>query len=190
MTRAEYIMDLTSSKGKKLSWEPVSLFSRISVLYHGSTPLCQVWESFDHYKKLTESAGFPDLIESMKPAMAGPLQTLHAEVKTDPTTALEAPVTEVTIVSIKEGKTFEDVRPLGEALDASCHLLKGNHVPSSWGPVVQDVQKIGVAVGWDSVEVSSIYSLASWQSIMNHLAIYRHMKRCLGFHPSARFSAI
>jgi len=88
--------------------------------------------------------------------MAGPLQVLHAEVKTDPTIALEAPVTEVTIVSIKEGKTFEDIKPLGEALDANCHLVEGNHVPSSWGPVIQDSQKIGVAVGWDSVEVSSL----------------------------------
>jgi hypothetical protein len=95
--------------------------------------------------------------------MAGPLQTLHAEVKTDPTIALDAPVTEVTIVVIKEGKTFSDVKPLGEALDANCHLLKGNHVPSSWGPTIQDAQKVGVAVGWDSVEVSSITSLSRWQ---------------------------
>ena len=97
----------------------------------------------------------------MKPAMAGPLQTLHVEVKTDPTTALEAPVTDITIVDIKDGKTFEDIKPLGEAIDANCHLLKGTHIPSSWGPVIQDRQKIGVAAGWDSVEVSSIGSLLS-----------------------------
>jgi hypothetical protein len=122
---------------------------------------------------LTESAEFPDLVESMKPAMAGPLHILHAEVKTDPTTALEAPVTEVTIVDIKEG-TFEDIKPLGEAIDANAHLLKGTHIPSSWGRSIQDCQKIGVAVGWDSVEVSSIGSLLSWQSILNHLAVQAH----------------
>jgi hypothetical protein len=37
MTWAEYIMGLTSSKGKKLSWGPVSLFFKIRIFYNGST---------------------------------------------------------------------------------------------------------------------------------------------------------
>jgi len=114
--------------------------------------MAAIWESFDHYKKFTKSDGYPAVVESMKPAMAGPLQMQHVEVKTDPTTALEAPVTEITIVSLKEGRTFEEVRAMGEKVDANAHLAKGAHIPSSWGPTFQDGQKIVVAAGWDSVE--------------------------------------
>jgi len=156
MNRVYYGLDVV--KGKK-AFMAASQFILVVSEDAITTQVAQFfkgWESFDHYKKLTESAGYPALVESMKPAMAGPLQILHMQVNADPTTALEAPVTEVTLAALKEGKIFEEVRPLGDALDANAHLAKGGHPPSSWGPAIQDSRKMGGACGWDSVAVGAV----------------------------------
>ncbi|KDR82912.1 hypothetical protein GALMADRAFT_57639 [Galerina marginata CBS 339.88] len=130
----------------------ISVYYGIDVDGNKTAFMGAIWESFDHYKKVVESPEFPATMEALKPAMAGPLTSLHVECEADPTSALEAPVTEITLAKLKDGKTHEELKPLADAICDNAHLAKGAHPPVAWGPFIQKPGEYGVAVGWDSVE--------------------------------------
>ncbi|EPQ49812.1 hypothetical protein GLOTRDRAFT_134581, partial [Gloeophyllum trabeum ATCC 11539] len=68
-----------------------------------------LWQTLGHHKALMSGPTYPALVETLKPAVGGPFEMLHINFTKDPTPALEAPVTEVALVTLKPGKTKEEV---------------------------------------------------------------------------------
>ncbi|EPQ53605.1 hypothetical protein GLOTRDRAFT_100664 [Gloeophyllum trabeum ATCC 11539] len=108
-----------------------------------------LWQTLEHHKALMSGPTYPALVETLKPAVGGPFEMLHINFTKDPTPALEAPVTEVALVTLKPGKTKEEVGPL-------LHKLTGLPTPgivlSTWGPTVEKEETLIIAAGWESVE--------------------------------------
>lgn len=69
----------------------------------------------------------------------------------DPTTALTAPVTELVVFTLKEGKTADMIVP---DLDVLAAQDTKTVISSSWGRSIDDARRFVMLVGWESLKVS------------------------------------
>ncbi|KZT15565.1 hypothetical protein NEOLEDRAFT_1081990, partial [Neolentinus lepideus HHB14362 ss-1] len=112
-------------------------------LPHRPHPL-PVWQSYEHHIALMNAPIYAKLIETLKPAMGGPFEMIHVKFTKNPTPVLEAPVTEVAFITLKPGKTKEQVAPLLDQLTS-----RGL---SAWGPTIEKEDTLVLTFGWASVE--------------------------------------
>ncbi|KAG5652876.1 hypothetical protein H0H81_003239 [Sphagnurus paluster] len=115
------------------------------------TNLPSVWESYEHHMKLTQEPAYPEMIKSIAPAVSGPTDLQHVDFDEDATKALDAPATEVVVLTPKSGTAQEDfdakIATLRESLnkEPACHVVA----------VGESREKKGtwfMLIGWDSIE--------------------------------------
>ena len=125
------------------------------------------------------------IMESLKPAISGPVETLHIKCNTLPTTVFEAPITEVNVFKLKEAQNLGAfVKIVGDA-DKIMHLLKGCRTPTSWGESLPTPLIVSGLIGWDSIEVSNgAIDLCSCYIAQRVRSLYRTV------HLSARMSRL
>ncbi|KZT28058.1 hypothetical protein NEOLEDRAFT_1239812 [Neolentinus lepideus HHB14362 ss-1] len=103
-----------------------------------------LWQSYEHHVALMNAPVYAKLIETLKPAVGGPFEMIHVRFTKNPTPVLEAPVTEVAFITLKPGKTKEQVAPLLDQLTS-----RGL---SAWGPTIEKEDTLVLTFGWASVE--------------------------------------
>jgi len=128
-------------------------------IYHGIAEedkktiiLIVVWESSEHHKALMDHPEFPDII-GFGPSL-GPdgLRFKHIDVNfiQDPFIAFDAPTTEIVEVTLKEGKTKEDLYEVLAVL-ASQLDVDAPYPPVAWGESQDEPgERYGLVLGWNS----------------------------------------
>lgn len=109
-----------------------------------------------------QEPNYPEVVTafSLMPAAPMPENTVmdHVAFAPYPVTALDAPVTEMAILTLKEGQDAkvlnEELAKLAKALDAA----KGAHPPCSFGASRQRPEHNVLLVGWENVQVGTIRS--------------------------------
>ncbi|KAJ7459934.1 hypothetical protein FB451DRAFT_1182208 [Mycena latifolia] len=126
--------------------------------YLPSNSVAQVWQSYEHHKKLIGEPSYTSLIEALKPAAAGKLERHHVDIAGDANTALSSPATEFVVFTVKPEGSPEKLVPLLEELGKGLDISVGAHPPCMWGPSIEDKTKFLLVVGWDTVE-------AHWEAV-------------------------
>lgn len=81
----------------------------------------------------------------------------HVEFDGDTTNAFSAPVTVLSILKPKEGKTQADVDAIMASIKEAIAVVPGAHSPLAWGPFKKSPEQYAFVAGWDSAEVSPSY---------------------------------
>lgn len=143
-----------------------------------------VWESLDAHLAFRKSPSYPELVEGVKVFFASKPEMVHANLTTPCERALSAPATEIAFISLQEGSTKEELDPLVATLEAELAKAPGSH-GSSWGWSVEKEGVIVGVVGWDSVAVGAVRSLAIAKTDMHCLTGIGTHRCCEGC--SARY---
>ncbi|KAI0831719.1 hypothetical protein BC628DRAFT_1310792 [Trametes gibbosa] len=126
------------------------------------------WETLeDHQRLMNDPETYPKLgiavglfFDSVK---KGKSALIHIHPTSEPSKAFEAPVTELAIFTVQEGKSkdelFELVETLGKAMNVAGEA-DGVHF-ASWGPVVEQPDAFALFIGWTSVD-------AHWQAVQTN----------------------
>lgn len=111
-----------------------------------------VWNTYEHHKQLMEQANYPELLEALKPAVAGKLDLQHVEFDKDPAAALESPATEVIILKPKSDESkdlfLSKFQTLREELNKSDSCIS-----SVWGESRENNGSYVAVVVWKSLQV-------------------------------------
>ncbi|KAG2145430.1 uncharacterized protein EDB93DRAFT_1087121 [Suillus bovinus] len=111
------------------------------------------WDSLTHHQAMMAAPSYATLLEALKPAYGGWSKMYHVIFNAHPT-ALQQPVTEVLLLTIKNpshrAEVFEILTKLS---DSTKKMLV-------FGPSLEDNNVIIVIGGWKSVE-------AHWQMVAN-----------------------
>ncbi|KAI0089728.1 hypothetical protein BDY19DRAFT_992700 [Irpex rosettiformis] len=113
-----------------------------------------LWETVAHHQALIDNKTvYPDLIKSITQGAEKIEFVQHTVLSTAaPEKALEAPVTEVVLWTVKEGADKEEVKRLvGELVERvlATDAVKGR---GGFGSIVEDENKVAVILGWDGYE--------------------------------------
>ncbi|KAF9498957.1 hypothetical protein BDN71DRAFT_1587005 [Pleurotus eryngii] len=122
-----------------------------------------VWETVGHHAALMQEPSYPEVVTafSLMPAAPMPENTVmdHVAFAPYPVTALDAPITEMAVVTLKEGQDAkllkEELANLAKALD----VAKGAHPLCSFGASRQRPEHNVLLVGWDNIQIhnDSVY---------------------------------
>lgn len=107
------------------------------------------WDNYEAHKAFMDAPHYPTVIEKLKPcfkADGGKSEMLHVEFSA-PTIALDKPVTEVTIITLKAA---ENRAAVVEILSGLSEVTKNLLV---FGKSREDENKYVVIGGWQTVEV-------------------------------------
>ncbi|PPQ77492.1 hypothetical protein CVT25_011362 [Psilocybe cyanescens] len=111
-----------------------------------------LWQSFEHLINASQHPDFlPGFMTPFSALVASGLTVLHIDFDGNPTTAFSAPVTELSVVTPKEGHTQEEVNAIITQFKESAAAVPGVHTPLVWGNIRKTVE-YALAAGWDSVE--------------------------------------
>jgi hypothetical protein len=120
--------------------------------------IAPVWEKPEYHEKFLQDSSYPTFLTTLAAAHSGPpLSVLHFDMTDDPAKGLTAPVTDLTYMTLKEGKTKADVEPFFANFAWIADLSKGFH----HGQCVEKPELFVVLMGWASVEVSVDLQYAS-----------------------------
>ncbi|KAF9565779.1 hypothetical protein CPC08DRAFT_747796 [Agrocybe pediades] len=111
------------------------------------------WESLDAHKALIAAPGYPQstgLMAAMD--LTEPLSMNHIEFNRDYLSALTAPVTEIVLLTLNEGKTKEDLNRVFDSLAAKVDEVNSKYEPCAWGQSLEAPDKFYLIIGWDSVQ--------------------------------------
>ncbi|PPR01300.1 hypothetical protein CVT24_006375 [Panaeolus cyanescens] len=129
------------------------------------------WDAIEDHRALQKSAIYPEMCEAIKACLpAGTEITsltsyhfdfgVHARTEEEKNfiPALSAPFTEWLFLTLKEGKTKEDLVPLldisiRDNFTADAKRIKGMHTPPVWAQSVEDPKVFAALFGWDTVAV-------------------------------------
>jgi len=126
-------------------------------LYHGITEedkttifIFIVWETFEHHKALMDHPEYPGIIGLRPSFVPDGVKMKHVQFIQDPFTALSAPITEIADMTLKEGKTKEDLAEV-LAVSASNFEADAPYLPAAWGESREEPGKGYVLIiGWNS----------------------------------------
>ncbi|KAG6820223.1 hypothetical protein H0H93_003725 [Arthromyces matolae] len=111
-----------------------------------------LWESYEHHIELTKRDDiYPNLIASIRLAQSGPIDMQHVNFDGDATRALESPVTEVVVLSLKERADGKESRSLVAELGTNLISQKECHSVVV-GESMENKGVVFMLLGWDSVE--------------------------------------
>jgi hypothetical protein len=119
-----------------------------------------VWESLEAHQKLIGDPIYPTLISQLAPAVAGALKLQHVEFTGDVAIAFGAPVTEVAVSKLREGKSKEDVDTFMPVMVDASKVPPVAHGPCAYGEVIEEPGTFYLVLGWDSPEVRCSSSVA------------------------------
>ncbi|KAI0028869.1 hypothetical protein K488DRAFT_89307 [Vararia minispora EC-137] len=116
------------------------------------------WENSAAHKAFTTSAVWPAFWEAIAPVTANPANTgavfFHGHFPTDPAPALDAPLTQITQLAPKAGKTRADIE---ELVVRMLKLMDGDGVDgvraAFMGTIEEHPQNVVVLIGWESKEL-------------------------------------
>ncbi|KDR82943.1 hypothetical protein GALMADRAFT_134467 [Galerina marginata CBS 339.88] len=110
-----------------------------------------VWETVEHHKTLMKHPEYPAIL-GLAPSVGGELKLNHIEYIQDFVPALTAPTTEILGISLREGKTREDLEKALAAVNSKVEVANPKYAPVAWGPTVEDPQKFWLNIGWESAK--------------------------------------
>ncbi|KII84623.1 hypothetical protein PLICRDRAFT_46004 [Plicaturopsis crispa FD-325 SS-3] len=109
-----------------------------------------IWESLEAHQALRNSPAQGPLLATLKPLFAGPpISVIHAKFGADPTAALNAPVTELVVSTLKEGSSFEAI---SDILTKMAYTELPTILGGAYGPAVEIERTFMMVAGWESVE--------------------------------------
>lgn len=114
-----------------------------------------MWESYDHYIAAGKEEEYAKTFATFQPALEGEyadIKVIMVPLTSGLEQALEAPVTEILLASLQQGKSESDLESLFELIAGTGKLI-GLH----WSPVRQRENQFALIVGWKSVEVNELY---------------------------------
>jgi len=114
-----------------------------------------VWESHDHYTAAGKEEEYAKTFATFQPALEGTyadISVIIVPFASGVEQALEAPVTEILLVSLQQGKSESDLESLFESMARTGQLI-GQH----WGPVRERENRFAFIVGWKSVKVNEFF---------------------------------
>ncbi len=113
------------------------------------------WNSFSHVQEASKDLYYPSLPANL-PITDTSLQRKLLNINEYPESALNAPITDITYMFLKENKTYEeDLQPILIRFTELSSGAKGAY----WGKSVDEVGVSIIMIGWDSVQVMSPSSL-------------------------------
>lgn len=130
-------------------------------------PCPLAWESLDHYNALINDA---ELLATMRDLMAKVVEKRisihHVRFPVNVETALNAPITELAVMTLKESANRDELlRRSHETLAKMYEELPGVIIPGSCAPLVDNDKKLQVCVGWQSYEVRHSRSSALYMEV-------------------------
>jgi len=142
-------------------------------LYHGIPEedektifLFIVWETFEHHKALLDHPNYPSIIGCDPSVGTGGVTIKHVEFLQDPIPALIAPVTEIFTMTLKEGKTKEDLYEVLSKIGAK--MAVDAPYPSALGEIREEPGKgYALVLGWNSSKEH--YDLVGQDSYKAHI---------------------
>ncbi|KAF8967025.1 hypothetical protein BDZ97DRAFT_561754 [Flammula alnicola] len=113
-----------------------------------------VWQSHAHHQAMIDRPDYPVMVGRLQPFFRdGQLKMNHIEFNKETDAAFNAPVTAISFLTLKEGRTKEEA---DEALRALIKVLDegpGSFQPATWGETEEDAEKTILVVGWSSVQI-------------------------------------
>ncbi|KAF8957850.1 hypothetical protein BDZ97DRAFT_1844362 [Flammula alnicola] len=109
-----------------------------------------IWESYDHYIAAGKEKEYSETFATFQPALDGTyadISVIMAPFTSGPEEAVGAPVTEIVLAGLKEGKSEADLSTLFDSISSTGKLI-GHH----WGPIRDKENQFALLVGWKSVE--------------------------------------
>lgn len=79
----------------------------------------------------------------------------NVELNHDFMPALNAPITEILHMKLKEGKTKLELYLVLEVIAAGVHAEK-KYAPATWGPTTENPREFYLFIGWESMEVGFV----------------------------------
>ncbi|KJA21167.1 hypothetical protein HYPSUDRAFT_187695 [Hypholoma sublateritium FD-334 SS-4] len=108
-----------------------------------------IWETLEHHKALVKRPGYPEIL-GVKPAINGESKIYHIDFNHSPKAAVTAPTTEVLVLTLKEGKTKEQLDTILAATDPKIIADDGVFGPSAWGATQESEGVVVLLLGWES----------------------------------------
>jgi|ERR1700722_5299988 len=118
-----------------------------------------VWETHEHHKKIMAQESYREVLQSIKPLYTGEFQMVHIPFEKSVTEALSAPVTEVVILTLKPGKSKDDLTTRVDDFLKVLENAEGAHAPGLFGWTIEKEDRAVAIFGWDSIEVNNLYSI-------------------------------
>jgi len=113
-----------------------------------------VWESVQRHQALIDNKDvYPQLMESLLKGASEIAYMFHAGFDLNgPDAALNAPITEIAVWTLKEGTDKKKFSETLNSLITRAASKEGKVYPGGWGPVVEDEKKFAILLGWNSLE--------------------------------------
>jgi hypothetical protein len=112
------------------------------------------WETYEHHLALMKREGYPDIIGLAPVFGEGDPKLYHVDFIESPETALAQNATEILIMTLKEGKTKEDLAAAIAVLGAKITAEDGCSKPLAWGETREEPGKTFFSfLGWESSKV-------------------------------------
>ncbi|KAF8177034.1 hypothetical protein BJ912DRAFT_986347 [Pholiota molesta] len=113
--------------------------------------LVVAWETYEHHLALMKREGYPDIIGLAPVFGEGDPKLYHVDFIESPETALAQNATEILIMTLKEGKTKEDLAAAIAVLGAKITAEEGCSKPLAWGETREEPGKTFFSfLGWES----------------------------------------
>ncbi|KAH9857623.1 hypothetical protein C2E23DRAFT_284027 [Lenzites betulinus] len=126
------------------------------------------WDALeDHQRMMNDAETYPKLGAAVGAffdgAKTGKNEMIHVRPTSDPYKAFEAPVTELALFTLQEGKSKAELEQaigtLSDAMNAAGEA--DGVVSSSWGPIAEKDNGFALFIGWTSVD-------AHWNAVKNN----------------------
>ena len=114
-----------------------------------------MWESYDHYTAAGKDEDYAKTFATFQPALEGiysDIRVIMVSFTSGLEQAVGAPVTELVLATLRQGKNEGDLGSLLESIGSP-----GKEIGRYLGPVREKESQIAVIVGWKSVEVSTFF---------------------------------
>lgn len=112
-----------------------------------------MWETLDHHKKVIADPSYAELTKLLAPVYTDHIEMVHVDMNGDPKSALSAPITDLTYITLKEGKTQKDLTACFTSYVTAGFALESGTL---YGPVIEKPETFCRVVPWESVEVSFV----------------------------------
>jgi hypothetical protein len=118
------------------------------------------WETYEHHLALMKREGYPGIIGLAPVFGEGDPKLYHVDFIESPDTTLAQNATEVLTMTLKEGKTKEDLAAAVAVLGPKITAEEGCAKPLAWGETREEPGKtFFLFLGWESSKVGCRHDL-------------------------------
>ncbi|KAF9485818.1 hypothetical protein BDN70DRAFT_870708 [Pholiota conissans] len=109
------------------------------------------WETFEHHQAVTQLDGYPGIIGLAPIFGEGDRKLYHVDFNESPDAPIGMKVTEVLTMTLKEGKTKEELAEVLSVLAPKITAEEGCTKPLAWGETREEPGKtFFLLLGWES----------------------------------------